>query len=55
MPEAWALLPGVIVPEEVAARLADVCVHSERTREAVVRTAVEVYVDGYLAGSGLAE
>jgi hypothetical protein len=55
MPESWALLPGIILPADLAARLADVCVHSERTRDAVVRDAVEVYVSGYLAGSGLAE
>ncbi len=50
---SFALLPGVIVPAELAARLADVCVHSDRTREAVVRQAVEAYVDGYITGTGL--
>jgi hypothetical protein len=51
----WVLLPGLVLPENVAAQLAAVCVHSGRTRDAVVRQAVEVYVDGYLEGSGSAE
>jgi hypothetical protein len=51
--DVYVLLPGLVLPEQLAVRLADVCVHSERSREAVVRQAIEVYVDGYLAGSGL--
>jgi hypothetical protein len=26
---SWVLLPGVLLPAEVAARLAEVCVHAE--------------------------
>ncbi len=51
--ESWVLVPGLVLPSELARRLADVCVHSERTREAVVRQAIEVYCDGYITGSGL--
>ena len=51
----WILLPGLMLPTEVADRLAAVCAHSERTRDAVVRQAVEAFVDGYLTGAGLAE
>ena len=53
MPGSWVLVPGLVLPSELALRLADVCVHSERSREAVVREAIEVYVSGYIAGTGL--
>ena len=55
MPEAelYVLVPGLVIPEQLARRLADVCAHSERSREAVVRAAIEIYVNGYIAGSGL--
>ena len=51
--ELYVLVPGLLLPTELAARLAEVCVHSERSREAVVRQAIEVYCDGYITGSGL--
>jgi metal-responsive CopG/Arc/MetJ family transcriptional regulator len=54
MPESFVLL-SVIVPEQLAVRLADVCQHSEQSRAAVVRDAIEVYVSGYITGSGLTE
>ena len=50
--DLFVLVPGLVIPERLPA-LADVCVHSERSREAVVREAIEVYVSGYITGSGL--
>ena len=53
--DTWIILPGLVLPEQLADRLADVAVHSGQTRDAVVRLAIAAYVDGYITGSGLAE
>jgi hypothetical protein len=46
----FVLLPGLVLPEPLAIRLAEVCLHSERTREAVVRDAIADYCEDYLDG-----
>ena len=51
----WILLPGVILPAEVVARLNAVCMHSERTRDAWSGRRSRLFIDGYLTGCGLAE
>ena len=53
MSDSWVMLPGIIVSEDTARKLADVCIDSEHTREWVVRLAIETYVEGYLAADGI--
>ena len=51
MADMFVLL-SVVVPDDLAVRLDDVCRHRRQSRAAAIRDAVELFVDGYLDGAG---